>query len=86
MHGNAAEWTRSPYRPYPFTARAEPAHSRAGEPDPTTRYVVRGGSWRDRPRRCTSAWRWRYPAFQKPFNVGFRVISEGQRKKIASRP
>jgi formylglycine-generating enzyme required for sulfatase activity len=38
--------------------------------------VVRGGSWRDRPFRCTSSYRLAYPAYQRVFNVGFRVIVE----------
>ena len=39
MHGNAAEWTRSPYRDY---VTGQPV----GAPG---RMVVRGGSWNDRP-------------------------------------
>ena len=36
--------------------------------------VVRGGSWRDRPLRARSAFRLGYPAWQKVYNVGFRVV------------
>ena len=36
--------------------------------------VVRGGSWHDRPHRARSAFRLAYPAWQKVFNVGFRVV------------
>ena len=36
--------------------------------------VTRGGSWYDKPNRATSAFRWRYPAWRKVHNVGFRVI------------
>jgi len=36
--------------------------------------VVRGGSWRDRPKLCRSASRWAHDPWQKVFNVGFRVI------------
>lgn len=43
---------------------------------PTGGKVVRGGSWRDRPFRCTSSYRLAYPAYQRVFNVGFRVIVE----------
>ncbi len=39
-----------------------------------SRKVVRGGSWRDRPQRCRSAFRLAYPAWQGVYNVGFRVI------------
>jgi len=71
LHGNAAEWTRSSYRPYPWDALAteEPALD-------ADLKVVRGGSWRDRPKRARSAFRLSYPAYQKVFNVGFRIIVE----------
>ncbi len=38
--------------------------------------VVRGGSWYDRPYRCTSDYRIAYPAYQPVFNVGFRIAIE----------
>jgi formylglycine-generating enzyme required for sulfatase activity len=41
------------------------------------RKVVRGGSWRDLPRRATSTFRLSYPPWQRVYNVGFRVMSEG---------
>jgi formylglycine-generating enzyme required for sulfatase activity len=69
LHGNAAEWTRDEYRPYPPSPQA----SDRPHGDDTLR-VVRGGSWRDRPKRCRSAFRLGYPAYQKVFNVGFRVV------------
>ena len=40
------------------------------------RKVVRGGSWRDRPKRCTSTFRLGYPPYQCVYNVGFRVYCE----------
>jgi formylglycine-generating enzyme required for sulfatase activity len=64
MHGNAAEWTTSTYRPYPDHSEAD------GEK------VVRGGSWSDRPFRCTSSFRLPYQPWQRVHNVGFRVIIE----------
>ena len=73
MHGNVWEWTRSAYRPYPYAAgdgRDEPAAAGAK--------VVRGGSWYDRPKRCTSAFRLSYRPYQPVFNVGFRVVAEGE--------
>jgi formylglycine-generating enzyme required for sulfatase activity len=73
MHGNAAEWTRSSYSPYPCRADA-PALQ--GSPPAPDRKVVRGGSWRDRPLRCRSAFRLGYLPSQKVFNVGFRVVFE----------
>ena len=70
VHGNAAEWTRSDYRPYPY--RDDDGRNLAG---PEGRKVVRGGSFFDRPARCRSALRLAYPAWQRVFNVGFRVAA-----------
>ncbi|MFH1268479.1 MAG: SUMF1/EgtB/PvdO family nonheme iron enzyme, partial [Planctomycetota bacterium] len=50
VHGNAAEWTRTTYRPYPYQSDDDVL-------DAGGRKVVRGGSWRDRPKRCTSSFR-----------------------------
>jgi len=74
MHGNVAEWTRTAYRPYPY----DPGDGRevTGSPPPDAEMVARGGSWRDRPRRCTASFRVSYPAWQKVYNVGFRVVCE----------
>ena len=38
--------------------------------------VVRGGSWSRRQMLAASAARWRYPAWMRPFDVGFRVVIE----------
>jgi formylglycine-generating enzyme required for sulfatase activity len=81
LHGNAAEWTRSLRQAYPYRdddGRNDPRAS-GGE------RVVRGGSWRDRPKRCTASSRLSYPEFQKVFNVGFRVVCEGP-AALALRP
>jgi formylglycine-generating enzyme required for sulfatase activity len=81
MHGNAAEWTRTTYRPYPYRSEdGRDALSSEG------RKVVRGGSWRDRPKLCRSACRWAYPAYQQVYNVGFRVIIETGGRTIAAVP
>jgi len=69
MHGNAAEWTGSTYRPYPY--RDDDGRS---DPRAAGRKVVRGGSFFDRPKRCRSALRLDYPPWQRVFNVGFRVV------------
>jgi formylglycine-generating enzyme required for sulfatase activity len=79
MHGNAWEWTRSAYRPYPY----RDDDRNAVEQPPQTERVVRGGSWYDRPFRCTSSFRLPYPAFQKVYNVGFRVIIEADETRTA---
>ncbi len=65
MHGNAAEWTRSLYRPYPY--RADDGRN---DPNAEGKRVVRGGSFSDRPKRCTASYR----SWQGVYNVGFRVI------------
>ena len=69
MHGNVAEWTQSAYRPYPY----KPGDGR-NAPNAKYKRVVRGGSWYDRPKRCTSSYRFGYRDYQKVYNVGFRVV------------
>ena len=73
MHGNVAEWTRSAYRPYPYNV-----DDGREDADPVSRRVVRGGSWRDRPRRCRSAFRLGYRPWQGVYNVGFRIVCEAE--------
>jgi len=75
MHGNVAEWTRTTYRPYP---------SDDAGTEPGGRKVVRGGSWRDCPNRCTAGFRLAYPSYQKVYNVGFRVVSETEAATVAA--
>ncbi|HIQ23076.1 MAG TPA: hypothetical protein EYH34_17770 [Planctomycetes bacterium] len=70
-HGNVWEWTRSLYRPYPYDDR-----DGRNDPRATGKRVVRGGSWYDRPRRCSAAFRLAYRPYQRVFNVGFRVVLE----------
>ncbi|MEE8452907.1 MAG: SUMF1/EgtB/PvdO family nonheme iron enzyme [Thermoguttaceae bacterium] len=71
MHGSVAEWTRSAYHAYPY----DPADGRNALDAPGRR-VVRGGSWRDRPRRARSSFRLSYETYQPVVNVGFRVVCE----------
>jgi len=79
MHGNVWEWTRSTYRPYLY--RPNDSRNDIGN---TGRKVVRGGSWHDRPKRCRSAFRLSYPAWQKVYNVGFRVVVEPRQTLAAA--
>lgn len=67
MHGNIAEWTRSDYRPYPYTEKASA---------PAAYKVVRGGSCFERPKFSTAYARKAYYPWQRVFNVGFRLIIE----------
>jgi len=60
MHGNVAEWTRSELA------------TTAGDKEK----IVKGGSWHDRPYRCTTDFRISYPPYQPVFDVGFRVVVE----------
>ncbi len=79
MHGNVSEWTRTVYRPYPY--RPDDGRNDLKTPG---RKAVRGGSWRDRPKRATSAFRLSYPAYQRVYNVGFRVVAEVKPDTIAA--
>ena len=72
MHGNASEWTRSDYAPYPY---AEDDGRNAGG---GAKKAVRGGSFASRPRDGTSSWRAGYWPWQKVFDVGFRVVLEAK--------
>ena len=70
MHGNAAEWTRSLCRPYPYCEDGRNDATAEGH------RVVRGGSFQDRPHRARSAFRLAYPQWSRVFNVGFRVVCQ----------
>jgi formylglycine-generating enzyme required for sulfatase activity len=71
LHGNAAEWTRSKFQPYPW--RDDDGRNDEGGEEPR---VVRGGAWSDRPAQARSAARLAYPPWRGVFNVGFRVVVE----------
>jgi formylglycine-generating enzyme required for sulfatase activity len=78
MHGNVAEWTGSDY------AAVEAAGSSQSATGASTRKVVRGGSWRDVPRRSTSSFRIGYRPWQRVYNVGFRVICVARAGDLAT--
>ncbi len=71
MHGNASEWTRSDYAPYPYV---DGDGRNAGNPQ--AKKVARGGSYASRPRDATSSYRLAYEPWQTVYDVGFRVILE----------
>ncbi len=71
MIGNVSEWTRSAYKPYPYR-HGDGRNKTSGD----DKRVVRGGSWRDRPKTATASYRVPYAPFQKVFNVGFRIVIE----------
>jgi len=71
MVGNASEWTRSSYRPYPY---AENDGRNNG--DINELKVVRGGSFRDRPRDAGASVRRAYASWQAVYDVGFRMVIE----------
>ena len=79
MIGNAAEWTIDDYAPYPYQGAKAPV---------TGRKVARGGSWAERPKESRASSRQEYPAWQRVYNVGFRVvISAGESSpKVATNP
>jgi formylglycine-generating enzyme required for sulfatase activity len=66
--GNVAEWTLNDYRPYPYAEGL--GMNDATSTGPKT---VRGGSWSERPKESRASSRLDYPAWQKVYNVGFRV-------------
>jgi formylglycine-generating enzyme required for sulfatase activity len=84
MHGNVSEWTRTTYGRYPYSPDDGRDAGRDAS-DPQLRKVVRGGSWRDRPRRCTSSFRLSYLPYQRVYNVGFRVICQADPDIVAAK-
>ncbi|MDR1981826.1 MAG: SUMF1/EgtB/PvdO family nonheme iron enzyme [Tannerellaceae bacterium] len=70
MHGNVWEWTLSSYQPYPY----DDTDGRNTVVSGNNKRVARGGSWYDRPHRATSSFRLPYRAYQKVYNVGFRIV------------
>ncbi len=75
MQGNAAEWTLSLYRPYPYADG-----DGRNDANVVGLRVVRGGSFMDRPRDCSATFRWRHAHWQPLPNVGFRIVIEADGK------
>jgi formylglycine-generating enzyme required for sulfatase activity len=71
LHGNAAEWCRDWYAPYPSWALDSPQGPPRGE-----ERVVRGGSWSAPAARARSAHRAHLPPGYRSPEVGFRVVAE----------
>jgi formylglycine-generating enzyme required for sulfatase activity len=69
MLGNVAEWTLDDNGPYPSEVKSQPTEIRSSGVK-----VVRGGSWADRPKESRASTRLDYPAWQRVYNVGFRVV------------
>jgi formylglycine-generating enzyme required for sulfatase activity len=69
MIGNVAEWTLDSYQ-------ATLSQVGKGQKNSKTDVVktVRGGSWSERPRESRASSRLDYPAWQKVYNVGFRIV------------
>ena len=65
MHGNVSEWTSSPYQSDTKGKNTEISNKR---------YIVRGGSYIDRPKFATAYSSNSYFAWQRVYNVGFRII------------
>ncbi len=76
MHGNAWEWTQTALRPYPYAERD--GRNTPGEGEFV---VARGGSWYDHPLRARAGFRLGFPAWQKVYNVGLRVVAEAEPEK-----
>ena len=71
MHGNVWEWCPDSYRDYPQS----PVRRKVEEAFIEGR-VLRGGSWRSRPRYCRCANRVRDTQDSRLNNIGFRVVLE----------
>lgn len=73
VHGNAGEWTRSAFRPYPYS---ETDGRNDIDLTPDVKRVVRGGSFYDRPKRSRASHRRAYLPWQSVHDVGFRIVIE----------
>ena len=42
--------------------------------DASGKAIVKGGSWNSLPTAATASWRWSYPKWMRPYDVGFRIV------------
>jgi formylglycine-generating enzyme required for sulfatase activity len=70
---SVAEWTHSAFLPYPYRANDGRENESA-----TGQKVIRGGSMLNVDRNRQSTLRQSYAAWQVVYNVGFRIICEGE--------
>ena len=79
MIGNAAEWTLTTYKPYPYSET-----DGRNDAKPEGMKTVRGASWFDRPIHARSAARLSYRPWQAVYNVGFRVVMPAENTAITA--
>jgi len=81
MHGNVWEWTQDWYSRYPFGYRTD-----QGGPPHGWSKVRRGGSWRESPFFCRSAYRSSSRPEVRAPDMGFRLVMEIPEPKAPERP
>ncbi len=69
LHGNVWEWVHDWYGDYPSFGMTDPKGPNSG-----SARVLRGGSWRNDPRACRSAYRHKVSPDGRGSDLGFRVL------------
>jgi formylglycine-generating enzyme required for sulfatase activity len=78
LHGNISEWVVDSWHPNYVGA---PTDGRAWIEPGDDRRVIRGGAWDYLPRLLRSSWRdWRTADYRAD-NIGFRLVSDGEKKQ-----
>jgi len=70
VHGNVWEWVQDCWN---ASYAGAPTDGSAWERGDCSRRLLRGGSWGSIPENARAAYRYRYVATGRDFNVGFRV-------------